>query len=246
MADVFVRDAVEHLFDRDMVRLVRYGLLPRRELVGDFRQGQKSGLLLGEKGVEPAAFLFLEGFGVEPLELLGYPLVQFTDTEEHPVPERRQDPRGDDSDRSFGIRFVPGFPDPRRDDRRAVVFRQFTVDPVDDGVVPVRPGDSGFEVVGNQDAGHAAEVPEHVHVRGQPALLVLVGEGLHIRVPAAGEYTDEYISALPFGLPYPGQARGPFAPPSPLRRFLQVCGPVSWWLPRSVRISGSTGRTGST
>ncbi len=46
-----------------------------RKLVGDFRQGaEERPLLLGEeRRCEPAAFLFLEGFGVEPLELLDYP-----------------------------------------------------------------------------------------------------------------------------------------------------------------------------
>ena len=114
VSDVLVRDAVEHLLDQYVVRLVRRDLLPRREFVRILRQRQEKVLLLGEKGVEPAPLLLLEWFGVEAVELLPYPLVQLTQVEEGSVSKRRQDPRTDGSDRSFGVRLVPGLSDPRR------------------------------------------------------------------------------------------------------------------------------------
>ncbi len=120
-------------------------------------------------------------------------LIQLRQRQKLAVPQSRQNEGGDDDYGALHSRLVLGRTDSGRQDRRAIVLRQFLIRLVENDLILVMLLHSGFQVVALDDPGDAAEVLVGIHMSGGPGLLVHGEEGLHIAVAAVGRGRHEHI-----------------------------------------------------
>ncbi len=159
---------------------------------GSGRQRAQEGLFLC-KIADPAAFPFLERLAVESLHTVVERLIQLRQRQKLAVPQSRQNEGGDDAHSALHHSLVLGRADSGRQDRRAIVLRQFLTRLIEDDLVLSVLLDTGFQVVALDDPCNAAEVFEGIHMGSAPCLLVHGEEGLHIAVAAVGQGRHEHI-----------------------------------------------------
>ena len=121
---------------------------------------------------------------IEGFESLEYGLVQFGKGKKLTVPQRSEDVVRNDADGAFYHGFVFGRSYAARKNCGAVMFRHFVVRFVEGDFISAVRNDARFQIVALQYARNAAVIPESVHVRGDPALLIHGEKRLHVGVPA--------------------------------------------------------------
>lgn len=192
LLDVLKGNRIVHALQADVVIGSHRCHFPGCQFKGAERQRTQKRFLLC-KTTSPAAFPFLEWFMVESLQTVPYRLIQLRQRQKLAVPQSRQNEGGDDAYGALHSRLVLGRTDSGRQDRRAIVLRQFLIRLVENDLILVMLLHSGFQVVALDDPGDAAEVLVGIHMSVGPGLLGHGEEGLHIAVAAVGRGRHEHI-----------------------------------------------------
>ena len=141
----------------------------------------------------PATLFFLEWAVIELFELYPYRLVHFSNREELLVSEGGNDPCGYIPYGSLGIRFVLGLPNAGWYDGCSVMLCHLMVYSVQ--LLIPRPAavvnDCSRTVIRDEDLSYTAEVLVHVYMSFNPCGLLLIREGLNIRILTVCHNPDE-------------------------------------------------------
>jgi hypothetical protein len=192
LAGQLVGDAVVVVVDLDVVVHVHRHALPGRVLVGLFGQRpQCQPLDLLEPALAGTREL-LEWALVDRDQQLTNGLVGLGQAREDSVAQPRQQPALGDQHADFDFRLIPRFRGSGRDYCAAIVSSHIQVGGVNVGLVAVRLGDAGLQVVRDQNLGHTAEEGEGVDVARDPVRQLL--RGVRVEVVAGAEHGDEELS----------------------------------------------------
>ena len=156
--------------DLDVIVDVDARRRPLLELKAFARQRPQRGpvQLLEQAGATARALA--KGPLVELIEQLADRLVEFGQTEELPMPQRRHDPTLHDLHAGFDLGLVAGLVRPRGQHAHAVVHGQFVIGAVQIGLVAAGAIHAGAGIVGDDQLGDAAQKFEGADVRADPVL----------------------------------------------------------------------------
>mmetsp|Transcript_6076 Transcript_6076/g.24370 ORF Transcript_6076/g.24370 Transcript_6076/m.24370 type:complete len:788 (+) Transcript_6076:480-2843(+) len=181
-ADEPVRHAVVVALELDVVVDVDLGAgLPAADGITLERHGPQRRRVERLEGTATAAGQLLERSLVEVDEQLGDGPVQLGQAEEAAVAQPGQDPPLHQQNRALDLGLVAGMSRASSQDRAAVVTSEFLVGSVGFGVVAVGGLDERARLVGHDQAGHAADELQRLHLRADP-----VGGGLARRGAGVG------------------------------------------------------------
>lgn len=101
--------------------------------------------------------LLLEGLVVERIQPVLYGFVQLPQGEKLLIPQRRQDPCGNDTDGALYKGFILGLARPCGDDGCSVILRHLLICLLDDSFAAGILDDACFEIVRSEDPGSTAK-----------------------------------------------------------------------------------------
>ena len=193
LLNVLVRDAVKHFIHRNMVVVRHHADFPLRQLKRSVRQNLEHGLLILKEYAFATAYLFLKRLVVKLLQLFENGFVQLPQREKSPVPQRSDDPCGDNADRSFDRGLILRLANSCGYDSSAIMLCHLVIAFVDDGGIPLHSIYSGLEIVRNQNPCNATEVFVGTQMCGNPVLQIAGDKALHIGVTAVWQHCNKDV-----------------------------------------------------
>ena len=143
-------------------------------------------------------FLLAEGPRIEPGQQFTDGFVDLAQGEERPLSQRHQNPTFDDQHTGLYLSFIARFSRPCRNDRDPIVGGHLFVGAVDAGLIAAGLGDTGLQVVGNDDFRHAGKVVEGTNVGSDPVAESLCPGGFGEGVVTGAEHGDEQLGIARF------------------------------------------------
>ena len=118
--------------------------------------GVSAGLSISRNRLIRLPESFLNGLVIELIQQFPDCRVELCEAEKGAVPEGRQNPPLHELDPGLYLRFVFWFSDTGGNDRGPIVNRQLLIGAIDAWLIAAGLGNTGEEIVGDQDLGHTA------------------------------------------------------------------------------------------